>query len=454
MSSSNINSVERSRANPGSRGLSWKFVLRALHYRNYRLFFSGQSVSLIGTWMTKVAASWLVYRLSHSAFLLGVVGFAGQIPTFLLGPFAGVWVDRWSRHRTLIITQILSMLQSFALAWLALAGTITIADIVWLSLAQGIINAFDMPARQSFVVEMVESREDLGNAIALNSSMVNAARLLGPSIAGVIIAAAGEGYCFLIDGISYMAVIASLLLMRIAPAPRSRRQKSLRHELREGWIYAAHSLPIRSLLLLLALVSLVGMPYTVLMPIFAAQVLRGGAHTLGFLMGASGVGALGGAVILAARRSILGLGRMVPAAAATFGAGLIAFGFSRNLWLSLALMPLVGGAMMIQMAASNTILQTIVEDDKRGRVMSLYSMAFLGMAPFGSLLAGELAARFGAPRTVMMTGSLCVLGSAWFAVRLPEIRRVVRPIYAGLGILPEVAAGLEAVSVLETPPED
>ena len=454
MSSSNINPAERSRANPGSRGLSWKFVLRALQYRNYRLFFSGQSVSLIGTWMTKVAASWLVYRLSHSAFLLGVVGFAGQIPTFLLGPFAGVWVDRWSRHRTLIITQILSMLQSFALAWLALAGTITIADVVWLSLAQGIINAFDMPARQSFVVEMVESREDLGNAIALNSSMVNAARLLGPSIAGVIIAAVGEGYCFLIDGISYMAVIASLLFMRIAPAPGSRPQKSLRHELREGWIYAAHSLPIRSLLLLLALVSLVGMPYTVLMPIFAAQVLRGGAHTLGFLMGASGVGALGGAVILAARRSILGLGRMVPAAAATFGAALIAFGLSRNLWLSLALMPFVGGAMMIQMAASNTILQTIVEDDKRGRVMSLYSMAFLGMAPFGSLLAGELASRFGAARTVMMTGSVCVLGSVWFALRLPEIRRVVRPIYAGLGILPEVAAGLEAASALGTPPED
>ena len=404
--------------------------------------------------MTKVATSWLVYRLTHSAFLLGVVGFAGQIPTFVLGPFAGVCVDRWNRHRTLVVTQVLSMLQSFALAWLALAGTINISDIIWLSLAQGIINALDMPARQSFVVEMVENREDLGNAIAINSSMVNAARLLGPSLAGVIIAAVGEGYCFLIDGISYIAVIVSLLLMRIVPAAVSRPQRSVRHELREGWIYAAHSLPIRSLLVLLALVSLVGMPYTVLMPIFAGQVLGGGPHTLGFLMGASGVGALCGAVILAARRSVLGLGRVAPLAVATLGAGLIAFGLSRNLWLSLILMLFVGGGMMIQMAASNTILQTIVEDNKRGRVMSFYSMAFLGMAPFGSLLAGMLATRFGAPRAVLITGSICILGSIWFALRLPEIRKAIRPIYAGLGILPEVATARQTASALQTPPED
>jgi MFS family permease len=437
-----------------SRGLSWKFVLRALKYRNYRLFFSGQSVSLIGTWMTRVATSWLVYRLTHSALLLGVIGFAGQIPTFLLGPVAGVWVDRWNRHHTLVVTQILSMLQSFALAVLALRQTITVTDILWLSLAQGVINAFDMPARQAFVVEMVENREDLGNAIALNSSMVNAARLLGPSIAGVIIAVFGEGYCFLIDGFSYLAVIASLVMMHIATTPPARPHKAVLHELKEGWSYATRSVPIRSILLLLAMVSLVGMPYTVLMPIFAAQVLHGGAHTLGFLMGASGVGALAGAVFLAARRSVLGLGRIVPISAATFGVGLICFGFSKVLWVSLLLMLFVGGAMMVQMAASNTILQTIVEDDKRGRVMSFYSMAFMGMAPFGSLLAGTLATKIGAPRTVMLTGSVCIAGAAMFAFCLPAIRQAIRPIYAGLGILPEVAVGLQTASALQTPPEE
>lgn len=437
-----------------AKSLSWKFVLRALQYRNYRLFFSGQSVSLIGTWMTRVATSWLVYRLTHSALLLGTVGFAGQIPTFLLGPFAGVWVDRWNRHRTLVVTQVLSMVQSFALAGLALAGIITVRDIIWLSVAQGIINAFDMPARQAFVIEMVENREDLGNAIALNSSMVNAARLLGPSIAGVIIAAVGEGYCFLIDGFSYLAVIASLLLMHITAAAPTRRPAAVSSELREGWSYAAQSLPIRSLLLLLAMVSLVGMPYTVLMPIFAAQVLHGGAHTLGFLMGASGVGALGGAVFLAARRSVLGLGRVVPIAATLFGSGLVAFGFSHALWLSLLLMLCVGGAMMVQMAATNTILQTIVDDDKRGRVMSFYSMAFMGMAPFGSLLAGGLATKIGAPRTVMLTGTICIAGAAWFATRLPEIRKAIRPIYAGLGILPELARGIQTATALQTPPEE
>jgi len=445
--------AQTNRASAG-RGFNWKFVVRALRYRNYRLFFSGQSVSLIGTWMTKIATSWLVYRLTHSALLLGLVGFASQIPTFVLGPFAGVWVDRWNRHRTLVFTQILSMLQSFALAALALTGIITVNEILWLSLVQGLINAFDMPARQAFVVEMVENREDLGNAIALNSSMVNAARLLGPSIAGVLIAAVGEGYCFLVDGFSYIAVIASLLWMHLAARPQTRSQKAIWHELRAGWTYAARSVPIRSLLLLLALVSLVGMPYTVLMPVFAAQVLHGGAHTLGFLMGAAGMGALAGAIFLAARKTVLGLGRIIPIAAGLFGATLICFGFSNRVGLSLVLMLFVGGAMMVQMAASNTILQTIVEDDKRGRVMSLYSMAFLGMAPFGSLLAGTLATTIGAPRTVMLTGSICLIGASWFAMNLPAIRRAVRPIYQGLGILPEVATGIAAAAALQAPPEE
>lgn len=433
---------------------TWRFALRALQYRNYRLFFSGQSISLIGTWMTRIATSWLVYRLTGSALLLGMVGFAGQIPTFLLGPFAGAWVDRWNRHRTLVVTQILSMLQSLALAGLALAHVITIQDVILLSIAQGLINAFDMPARQAFVVEMVENREDLGNAIALNSSMVNAARLIGPSIAGVVIAAVGEGYCFLIDGISYIAVIISLLAMQVETRTLPTRKSAILADIKEGWQYATHSVAIRSILLLLGLISLVGMPYTVLMPIFAGQVLHGGPHTLGFLMGASGIGALAGALSLAARRSVLGLGRVIAASAAIFGAGLIGFGLSRQLWLSLFLMLFTGGAMMQQMAASNTVLQTIVEDDKRGRVMSLYSMSFMGMAPFGSLFAGWLANRIGAPRTVIISGVLCLFGAAWFMLSLPTIRKAVRPIYAELGILPAMATGVGAASSLLTPPEN
>jgi MFS family permease len=439
---------------PREYNSSWQFALRALSSRNYRLFFGGQSISLIGTWMTRIATSWLVYRLTGSPFLLGIVGFAGQIPTFVLGPFAGVWVDRWDRHRTLVVTQVLSMVQSFALAGLALARIITVGDIVWLSLLQGLINAFDMPARQAFVIQMVDRREDLGSAIALNSSMVNAARLIGPSIAGVIIAAVGEGYCFLLDGISYIAVIVSLLAMDIVRAQAAAARKAVMHELKEGWHYAMGFAPIRSILLLLALVSLVGMPYTVLMPIFAAKVLHGGAHTLGFLMGASGVGALIAALALAARRTVLGLGRVVTLSAGAFGLGLIGFGLSRYLWVSLLLMLVTGGSMMQQMAASNTILQTIVEENKRGRVMSFYSMAFMGMAPFGSLLAGGLADRIGAPRTLMLGGSLCVLGAVAFALYLPKVRQLIRPIYSELGIIPEVAMAVQSASALRTPPEE
>jgi MFS family permease len=434
--------------------MDWSFAVRALRSRNYRLFFGGQTISLVGTWMTRIATSWLVYRLTGSATLLGVVSFAGQIPAFFLAPLAGVWVDRWDRHRTLVVTQVLSMVQSFALAALALSGIITVGEIIWLSLAQGLINAFDMPTRQAFVVQMVESREDLGNAIALNSSMVNAARLIGPSLAGIVIAGVGEGYCFLIDGISYIAVIVSLLLMRIAAAAPRRAPRRVLEELAEGWRYVAGSAPIRSILLLLALVSVVGMPYTVLMPIFASDILHGGAHTLGFLMGASGAGALAGAVTLAMRRSVLGLGRRIAVATALFGGSLLAFSLSRWLWLSLLVLPLTGFGMMQQLASSNTILQTIVEDEKRGRVMSFYSMAFMGMAPFGSLVAGGLASWIGAPVTLAIGGAMCVAGSLWFARKLPGIRAMVRPIYAQLGILPEVALGIQQASALETPPEN
>jgi MFS family permease len=386
--------------------------------------------------------------------LLGVVGFAGQFPSFLLAPFAGVLVDRWNRHRLLVATQVLAMLQSLALGILALTGLINIWHVIGLSIFQGVINAFDMPARQAFVVEMVERREDLPNAIALNSSMVNAARLLGPSIGGVVIAAVGEGWCFMLDGISYLAVIASLLAMKITPRMTERlKETNMLRQIREGWKYASGFAPIRNVLLLLALVSLVGMPYTVLMPVFANEILHGGPNTLGLLMAASGVGALAGAFFLAGRRSVLGLGKYIPLMAGAFGAGLIAFSFSRLLWLSLVLMVGTGLGFMVQMAASNTVLQTIVDEDKRGRVMSFYTMAFMGTAPFGSLLAGSIAERIGAPYTLMFGGLGCILGALWFATTLRSLRRDVRPIYVRIGILPEIATGIQNTSELSVPPE-
>lgn len=426
------------------------FALRALRYRNYRLFFAGQTVSLVGTWMTRIATSWLVYRLTNSAFLLGFIGFAGQIPAFLLGPIAGVWVDRLDRHKVLVITQVLSMIQSFWLAALALTHRITYVDIFWLSIFQGLINAFDMPARQAFVPQMVESREDLANAIALNSSMVNASRLIGPALAGIIIAAVGEGWCFFIDGVSYAAVIVSLLLMTVSKQAYVKPITSVATELKEGWQYVSRFKPIRAILLLLALVSLVGMPYTVLMPIFARDVLHGGPNTLGVLTGSMGVGALISAAYLATRKSVLGLGRVIPIVTTIFGAGLILFGMSRWLPLSMFVLLFTGFGMMQQMAASNTILQTIVDEDKRGRVMSFYSMSFQGMAPFGSLLAGWMASKIGAPHTVMICGVICIVGAAVFLSQLKAIRHMVRPIYVRLGILPEMASGVQQASNLQT----
>ena len=409
---------------------------RALRHRNFRLFFAGQSISLIGTWMTRIATAWLVYRLTKSAWLLGTVSFAGQIPTFLVAPFAGVWVDRLDRRQVLVWTQVLSMVQSLALAVLTFSGRINIAWILALSVMQGFINAFDMPGRQAFMVQMVGNRDDLGNAIAINSSMVNMARLVGPSLAGMVIAASNEAWCFLIDGISYLAVIASLLAMQIhAPAIR-RKAASTFTELKEGWSYVSGFVPIRTILLLFAVVSLMGMPFVVLMPIFAAKVLHGGPHTLGFLMGAMGVGALISALSLAARKNVRGLIRMIPLAAAVFGLGLIGFGLSRTFWLSMVTVLIAGMGMMQGMAASNTIIQTLVSEDKRGRVMSYYTMAFVGMAPFGSLLAGSMASAVGAPLTVMVNGSVVLLGAGWFFTQLPALRRTVRPIYQEMGIIP------------------
>jgi MFS family permease len=408
---------------------------RALRHRNFRLFFTGQSISLIGTWMTRVATSWLVYRLTGSALLLGVVGFAGQIPTFLLAPFAGVWVDRLDRRKLLVWTQVLAGMQSLALAGLTLAKVINIHEIIWLSALQGLINAFDMPGRQAFLVQMVEDKQDLGNAIALNSSIVNLARLVGPALAGLVIAAAGEGYCFTIDGISYLAVIASLLMMHIKVAPAKRALTSMLEQLKEGWVYVSGFRPVRTILLLFALVSLMGMPFMVLMPIFASKVLHGGPHTFGFLLGASGVGALISAISLALRKTVRGLTTMIQVSAALFGFGLICFGLSRLFPLSMLLMLVVGFGMMQGLAASNTVIQTLVPEDKRGRVMSYYTMAFVGMAPFGSLLAGGLAHRLGAPHAIMITGAFCVAGSIWFTTQLKSIRKIMRPIYIEMGII-------------------
>jgi MFS family permease len=424
--------AEQSSVQQGRYSYAW----RALRHRNFKLFVSGQSVSLIGTWMTRLATSWLVWRLTHSALLLGVVGFAGQILTFALAPFAGVLIERMDRRKLLVWTQALAGMQSLAMAGLTLAHIITVKEIIGLSLLQGLINAFDMPGRQSFLVQMVEDKADLGNAIALNSSMVNGARLIGPALAGIVISAVGEGWCFAIDGVSYIAVIVSLLLMQVKPLVIQRAAVSMVEQMREGWAYVSTFRPIRSILLLFALLSLMGWPYAVLLPIFASTVLHGGAHTLGFLTGASGVGALASAVSLAMRKSVRGLTTMIQVAAGMFGVGLILFGMSHVLWLSMVLLLIVGFGMMQGLAASNTVIQTLVPEDKRSRVMSYYTMAFVGMAPFGSLLAGGLAHLVGAPHTVMITGACCVLGCAWFTLELPAVRRVMRPIYVEMGIMP------------------
>src|ERR1043165_370664 len=386
--------------------------------------------------MARIATSWLVYRLTGSALLLGVVGFAGQIPSFILAPFAGVLVDRWNRHRLLVVTQVLSLLQSLALALLALTGVIQIRHIIWLSVLQGLINAFDMPARQAFVVEMVERREDLPNAIALNSSMVNATRLLGPSLGGVVIAAVGEGWCFAIDAVSYVAVIASLLAMRMARASALREREPMLDELRHGVRYVFGFAPVRELLLNVALIGTMGMPYAVLMPVFASKVLHGGPHTLGILMTASGVGALFGTVYLASRHTVLGLGKVIVAPTMMLSAGLILFSLSHSLWLSMLALPLLGAGMMLQSSSANTILQTLVDEDLRGRVMAFFSVAVLGTQPLGSLAAGAVAGRIGAPRTILAGAVVCVLTGVWFAFRRPLLAHSVRPIYTQRGAPP------------------
>jgi MFS family permease len=433
---------------------------RALAHRNFRLFFIGQLVSMIGGWMTRVASGWLVFRLSSggdAAFWLGITGFAGQIPSVFLMPWAGVFVDRWNLHRLLIITQSGFMVQTTLLtivAFIGEPGFTTIGLVIALSFLEGIINAFDMPARQAFIVEMVTAKEDQANAIALNSTLMNGARLIGPALAGIAIALAGEAWCFLIDSVSSLAIIGALLAMTLAPKQRKTHHPHPWHGLKEGFRYAFGFAPIRTLLLLLALVSFMGMPYSVLLPIFTSDVLHGGPYTLGFLTTASGLGALTGALYLTSRKSVVGLGRMIIIATSCFGIGLIGFAFSHFLWLSLVMLVIAGFGMMVQMASSNTILQTIVEDDKRGRVMSFYSLAFLGITPFGSLFAGTMAGWIGPSYTLVIGGCACLIGAGWFALRLPRIRKLVRPIYIEKGIMPEIASGLQSATGLTEPPED
>ncbi|MDA8242817.1 MAG: MFS transporter [Elusimicrobia bacterium] len=439
---------------PASRQGTLSLMMRAFKYRNYRLFFGGQGISLIGTWMQRIAMSWLVYRLTGSAMLLGVVGFCGQIPTFLLSPIAGVLADRFDRHRILLATQTLAMLQAMTMAWLTLSGRVQVWHIIAISSFLGLVNAFDIPARQSFVIDMVERKEDLGNAIALNSSMFNGARLVGPSVAGVLIGLTGEGVCFLLDGVSYLAVIAALLAMKVpAPKPKPAGEPVLRR-LRDGFGYAFGFAPIKFIILLLALTSLTGMPYTVLMPVYVKQVLHGGPGTLGFLMAFSGAGALLSAVVLASRRSAAGLEARIPLSTLVFGLGLLLISAAPGFPAAAAAIALASFGMISQMASSNTIIQTVVDDDKRGRVMAIYAMSFMGMMPFGSILAGWGATHIGVQRTIMLSGILSVLGAAVFYTRLGSIRESVAPVFRRLGIAPEVAAGLESAAELTAPPED
>jgi MFS family permease len=414
-----------------------RLIFRALAHRNYRLFFGGQGISLIGTWMQQIAMSWLVYRLTNSVFLLGLIGFSSQISSLFFSPFAGVLSDRWNRHRILVVTQSLAMIQAFILASLTLMGVVAVHHLIILSIFLGLVNAFDMPTRQAFVVEMVEKREDLGNAIALNSFLFNGARLVGPSVAGILISILGEGLCFLLNGVSFLAVIIALLAMKMTPNKKDSEKTQVLQGLKEGFIYAFGFPPIRSILFFLGWISLVGTANTTLMPVFARDILRGDSKTYGFLMAAIGVGAIIGAIFLASRKNVLGLGRIITIASSIFGIGLISFSLSHTLWLSFFLLLITGFGMMVHMASSNTILQTIVDDDKRGRVMSLYAMAFMGMAPLGSLVGGSLAGWIGAPTTLIIVGTSCMIGSFLFRKILPSLRIMIRPIYVRKGILSE-----------------
>ncbi len=429
---------------PASR---WQVALRALRHRNFQLFFGGQLISLIGTWMQSVAQSWLVYRLTGSALLLGSVGFASQIPVFLFAPLGGITADRFNRRHIVIGTQVASMLLAFILAALTLLHRVQVWHVFVLAALLGVVNAFDIPGRQSFLVDMV-GKEDLMNAIALNSSMFNGARVIGPAIAGILVAKIGEGWCFFANAVSYIAVIIGLLMMKVLSRPRASMASPLEHMM-EGFRFVNRTAPIRALLLLLGLVSLVGMPYVVLMPIFADKILHGGAQGLGILMGATGVGALLGALTLAFREGVKGLGRWVALCCAGFGASLVVFAVSHTFWISVILLLPVGYTMMLQMACSNTLIQVMVPDALRGRVMAVYSMMFMGMAPIGALLGGALADHLGAQLTVAIGGVASVIGAVWFWAQLPKIRVEARRL-----IMAQAAAGGEPSEMVAQAVED
>jgi MFS family permease len=429
-------------------------ILRSLRHRNYQLFFGGQFISLIGTWMQNAAQLWLVYRLTDSARLLGLVGFSSQIPVLLLAPLGGSAADRYSRRSIVIATQISSMLLALLLAGLTLTNRVQVWHVFVLATFLGIVNAFDVPARQAFVVEMV-GREDLVNAIALNSTIFNGARMIGPAVAGLLIETAGEGWCFFVNGVSYVAVIAGLLMMTMTTKPRVPLPGSALASIVEGFRYVKRTGPVRALLLLLGLISLVGIPYAVLMPIFADRILHGGPRGYGILMSAIGVGALAGAITLAAKKGIRGLGRWIALSATGFGLGLILFSLSRSYWLSAALLLPVGFAIMVETASSNTLIQLLVPDSLRGRVMAVYSMMLMGMAPFGSLLAGTLAEHLGAPATVALGGVACIVGALVFALCLPAFRQEARQIIIALqeagGEPPEEMTGQASALVPRNP---
>ena len=424
-----------------------RLALRALRHRNLRLFFTGQGISLIGTWMQQVAMSWLVYRLTDSALLLGVIGFVSQFPALLMAPFAGALADRWSRYRMVLGAQVLAMLQATALAVLVLSGEVDVWHLVALAVVAGVINGVDIPARQALLVRLVGGQEDLPNAIALNSSMFNAARLIGPAVAGGLIGLFGEGTVFVLNALSYVAVLAALAMMRL-PAEGAEREGPVLRDIRDGFAYAFGFAPIRDLLFVLAVVSLVGIPYVVLFPIFARDVLAGDAATLGLLTSCAGLGALSGALTLASRRTVRGLGRVIAMATALFGMSLVGFAISRTLWVSCVLLVASGFGVLVTTASINTVLQTLVGDEMRGRVMSLYTMAFVGMTPIGSLVGGAIAGRLGAPLTVAAGGLGCLSLAFWFGRRLAPLRALVRPVYQRLGIIPEVASGLQSASEL------
>ena len=430
---SELQEEARELAVPGSKRSKLAVATRALRHRNFQLFFAGQLISLIGTWMDTVAESWLVYRLTGSSLLLGTVAFCSQIPVFLVAPVGGIVADRYNRHRIIIATQSLSMVVAFILGALTLSHRVQVWQIMVLAACGGVINAFDIPARQAFLIEMV-GREDLLNAIALNSSMFNGARIIGPAIAGIVVAAVGEGWCFMANSASYIAVITGLLLMKLAPRQERGRHTSPTEDIINGFNFVKNTAPVRAILLMLGLVSLVGMPYAVLMPVFAAQILHGGARALGMLMGATGVGALLGALSLAARVGTKGLGKLIAFCASGFGAALIAFSFSRVFWLSALLLIPVGFCMMVQMASSNTLVQSMVPDAMRGRVMAVYSMMFMGMAPFGGFFAGAIAHRIGAPYTVALGGLACISGAILYRLYLPQIRGQARELILAQGM--------------------